>query len=728
MNINKKSAVVIDTSLNTQKIDRDFKELDKKTQALVNKYNKSVDSIKSQELAIAKVKNRLDELVSGSKTPNSIKNLENESKKAEKEVENLEKEYDSLIKKINEKEEHLDTEISMGDLKDDSLVSSLQTETEKLNNDSLVLAEKLENVRDKASSLKQELEKARLNPKNSTEIQELQSHLDNLNSKLSQTKDETNQVKEEIEEAFNQRKQLFNFSSGLNDVGKKIDKFKSRMTKLIVTTFVFNLLRQGLNNLRNGFISLLKTDSTFNNSLNQIKANLMTAFAPIYNAVLPAINTLMNALSKVIGTIAMFVANLFNISLEDAKKQAQGLSKALEGTSKSGKEASGALASFDKLEVINDNSGAQGSSLGSSDIDYSGEIQYSQRLLDFLNQIKDFVVENKNLILSLFTGILSSIFAIKMGCDGFKALGIGLVITGIILLIQDVINFLNDPTWEGFGKILTDIGIILLGLSVIIGSIPLAVAAAIAIIVGLVISNWETICGVLGEFGDWIYSNVIKPVADFFVGMWNRLVDGAKGAWNGIKFIFSTVASFFKEIFTNAWSGVKNVFSTGGKIFMGIVDGILSAFVAVVNTIITGINKVISLPFNGLNNILNKIHDISILGVEPFSWLTWRAPIPQLPRLATGTVIPPRHEFAAILGDQKHGTNIEAPLETIKQAQREVMQEFMGTLGNLNSKEQEIVFKNLTLIFKLGEMDLKKMVIRAIRLSEVELGKQLLVS
>ena len=34
----------------------------------------------------------------------------------------------------------------------------------------------------------------------------------------------------------------------------------------------------------------------------------------------------------------------------------------------------------------------------------------------------------------------------------------------------------------------------------------------------------------------------------------------------------------------------------------------------------------------------------------------------KLPRLAKGAVIPPRQEFAAILGDQKHGTNIEAPL------------------------------------------------------------------
>ena len=39
-----------------------------------------------------------------------------------------------------------------------------------------------------------------------------------------------------------------------------------------------------------------------------------------------------------------------------------------------------------------------------------------------------------------------------------------------------------------------------------------------------------------------------------------------------------------------------------------------------------------------------------------------------IPRLAQGAVIPPNREFMAVLGDQKHGTNIEAPLSTIQEA------------------------------------------------------------
>ncbi len=55
-----------------------------------------------------------------------------------------------------------------------------------------------------------------------------------------------------------------------------------------------------------------------------------------------------------------------------------------------------------------------------------------------------------------------------------------------------------------------------------------------------------------------------------------------------------------------------------------------------------------------------------LLGVQKF-------PSISVPGLATGAVIPPNREFLAVLGDQKSGTNIEAPLDTIKQAVAEVL-------------------------------------------------------
>ena len=85
-------------------------------------------------------------------------------------------------------------------------------------------------------------------------------------------------------------------------------------------------------------------------------------------------------------------------------------------------------------------------------------------------------------------------------------------------------------------------------------------------------------------------------------------------------------------------------------VFKAVVNGVLGALESILNSPIKSVNKLIK--------VINKVPGISLGTLPTFN----------LPRLATGAVIPPRQEFAAILGDQKHGTNIEAPLDTIVDA------------------------------------------------------------
>jgi hypothetical protein len=105
-----------------------------------------------------------------------------------------------------------------------------------------------------------------------------------------------------------------------------------------------------------------------------------------------------------------------------------------------------------------------------------------------------------------------------------------------------------------------------------------------------------------------------------------------------MKSIWEKVTSFFKTIFTNAWNAVKQVFSTGGKIFDGIKEGIVSAFKNIVNGIITGINKVVSVPFNAINGMLRTLRNVSIAGYQPFSFIH-EFSVPQIPKLATGGLV-----------------------------------------------------------------------------------------
>lgn len=218
---------------------------------------------------------------------------------------------------------------------------------------------------------------------------------------------------------------------------------------------------------------------------------------------------------------------------------------------------------------------------------------------------------------------------------------------------------------------------------------------------------WEAIQGVWQTVSEWFNTKIVQPVKNLFAGVWSTLKTGASGAWSGIKSVFSSVATFFGNVFKTAWEKVKAVFSTGGKIFSGIKEGIVKAFKTVVNAIIKGINKVVKLPFQGLNGILDKLYKLTIVGVKPFSWLTWRAPIPNIPLLAEGAVLPANNPFLAIVGDQKHGTNVEAPLSTIQEAVALVLKSFTTPMIRLQEMTVVILGDILQAVIGVNQLQSK---------------------
>lgn len=135
-----------------------------------------------------------------------------------------------------------------------------------------------------------------------------------------------------------------------------------------------------------------------------------------------------------------------------------------------------------------------------------------------------------------------------------------------------------------------------------------------------------------------VWQQVTNKTSETWQNIKNKVKEGAQGAWNGITSIFGNIPNWFRDKFSQAWQAVKNVFSTGGRIFDGIKDGILSGLKSIVNAIINGMNKVISIPFNGLNSALRTIKNAEIMGMRPFSWIS-TVQIPQIPRLAKGGVL-----------------------------------------------------------------------------------------
>ena len=202
-----------------------------------------------------------------------------------------------------------------------------------------------------------------------------------------------------------------------------------------------------------------------------------------------------------------------------------------------------------------------------------------------------------------------------------------------------------------------------------------------------------------------LWDNVLKPIVDwlvsFFVERFKFAFDTIKSVIQTAKEIIATVIDSIKNIFTGiidfivgvftgdwgkAWNGVK-------KVFTGIINGIIGVFESMVNFVIRGINKLIG----GLGGLVNKAGSVIGLDIHIPT-----IPEIKIPRLAKGAVIPPNREFLAVLGDQKHGTNIEAPAELIKKMAMEAMLE-VGATGQTTKEEHYYLNETelMTILHKL---------------------------
>ena len=243
----------------------------------------------------------------------------------------------------------------------------------------------------------------------------------------------------------------------------------------------------------------------------------------------------------------------------------------------------------------------------------------------------------------------------------------------------------------------------------------------------------ETLGGIIdfitGIFtGDW--SLAWQGVQEIFTGIWNALTGFISGIWSTIKSIFtgaiSTIVQFIKTGFNAAktaittifggiksfissiWNGIKSivmgavnvlksyvingfnymksgisgVMNTILSIISGIWRGIYNVARSYINFILSGIQSMVNGIIGGFNSMIRALNHLHFsipdwvpgLGGKSLGFNLSTISRVSLPRLATGAVLPANQPFLSVVGDQKHGTNIEAPLDTIKQALKETLQ------------------------------------------------------
>ena len=167
--------------------------------------------------------------------------------------------------------------------------------------------------------------------------------------------------------------------------------------------------------------------------------------------------------------------------------------------------------------------------------------------------------------------------------------------------------------------------------------------------------------------------NAIADVVGVAVGAIADAIDLAVVVLRGLADFLSAV---FRGNWDAAWQAIGNTVNT-------VWDKMTNAIKTAVNGIIGFINRMISAVVTGINAVINALNGLSfdlpdIFGGGHVGFHISTLTAPQIPYLAQGAVIPANREFLAVLGDQSHGTNVEAPLDTIKQAVAEVMEDLQA--------------------------------------------------
>lgn len=163
------------------------------------------------------------------------------------------------------------------------------------------------------------------------------------------------------------------------------------------------------------------------------------------------------------------------------------------------------------------------------------------------------------------------------------------------------------------------------------------------------------------------FSAQVEKIKSIFANLQNNIKSGFQGSWNtisgiiqNIKDAFSTAFQFIGDVIAYCWDGAASGFEALVNGVGGLLQGLINIFVSAINGIIDAIN-LISIDIPDVVPGIGGKH----IGFDISHVLGPTIPTVSIPRLAQGAVIPPNKEFLAMLGDQKQGTNIETPLQTM---------------------------------------------------------------
>lgn len=553
--------------------------------------------------------------------------------------------------------------------------------------------EKLEETFDKALTKQDLLEQ---------KVAQTKYRYDEINNKVAEYKQKINSTNIQKQVADAEK-----LKQGFNNVGNSLESSIKKVARLALGIFG---LRSAYMALRRASSDLASYDEQYATNLEYIRYALTQAVAPVLRYIVNLAATLLQYINMILN--ALFGINIFSRgSAESFNKMKAGAS----GVSKAVKEIKKQLAGFDEMNVLTDQSdtgagggGAGGITTPSFDLSaMQGEVPKWLK----------WIIDNKDLILSTLAGIAAGLTAIKLGASGLQGLGIGLMVAGVVYAVKSLLDYLKDPTWENFGKIIQGIGIAIIGLGIIIGIATgnwvLAIVGAVILIVGTIAKHWEEIKAFFQNGINWLkdksddihekFGDVIGSIYDFFVATLQAMLDFADKKFNALKDILDGIIEFVKGVFAGDWnkafeglkktvSGFLNFLPSMFTNTLNMIKGLVTnwgtsagqafggAFKAAVNAILSIVEKTLNAPIRAINNLLGVINEVPGVNLGYLNPIT-------LPRMKRGGIlnVPNKGTLVgggtAIAGESGHEGYI--PLSD-KQAMSELGRE-IGKWININA-------------------------------------------
>ena len=342
-----------------------------------------------------------------------------------------------------------------------------------------------------------------------------------------------------------------------------------------------------------------------------------------------------------------------------------------------------------------------------------------QGITDGLNAFSEWIDGHQTAVQNLAVVIGSLSAALAAAIVIYRAWTAAQNAAGAAATAWQVISTAAAPVTNAFSAAMNFLGhpitLVTLGIGLLVAAIVLLIMNWDTV-KEVALNVWAAIQEIWAAAAAWFQEYVLTPLGEFFSFLWQGIQAGALAVWEGIQTAWSVAADWFYNVlilpltahFTALFTFFKNIFQglagflsgvfTGDwkkawegikKFAMAPIEAVKSFFEKIFGTdlgesIKGGLNTLIDMVNRFIGWLNEKLHfswdGLTILGKELFPAGSVRlANIPSIPRLAQGAVLPANKPFLAMVGEQRHGTNVEAPLDTIKQAVAEVLGQLGGT-------------------------------------------------